>query len=173
MALGISIKGKGILKKSLSVKPNSTEVIFWDEQDTTFKFLPNDTQGVYIVYGKCDRNNDKEEDKIVYVGETGDSYRIRFQKHEYRLFFVLFATKIKLIKFSSGRDDERVFYEKAKILDLEPILNKPRTTAKNKRLDQFREAVANNSHLNTLLNFTSGTDEDVDELIKKIKKGQI
>jgi hypothetical protein len=86
---------------------------------------------------------------------------------------MLFATKVKLIKFEPDEDDKRILYEKVKILVLNPLLNKPRTLEKDKELDNFRSEVVTNDYLQTRLMQGWGTYEEILELIDEIQKGEI
>lgn len=115
--------------------------------------------------------NIKRKRRVLYVGETGNNFRTRLQKHVYSPFFMLFATKVKLIKFEPDEDDKRILYEKVKILVLNPLLNKPRTLEKDKELDNFRSEVVTNDYLQTRLMQGWGTYEEILELIDEIQKG--
>lgn len=173
MGIGISIRGKGIQNECIRVDAYDSQNIRWKEEDFTFTFLPNNEEGVYIVYGKVDRHAYNSPTHVLYVGESGDDFRTRFQKHDYRALFVLFATRVVLYKFKDGEDAERILFEKAKILDLKPLLNKPRSSENDSTLNDYRAEVNNNPEFNRILNNGFGTDEEVLELIDNIKKGNV
>lgn len=171
--IGFSITGKAIQKRSIRVDSYGIQNILWKEDDYTFHFLPNNERGVYVVYGKPDRRDSESPNHVLYVGETGNNFRTRFQNHDYRTLFVLFATKVHLYKFNNNEDAERILFEKAKILDLEPLLNKPRTPKNDSVLEAYKAEVYHNKEFNRILNGGFGTDDEVAELIDKIKKGDI
>jgi len=173
LSIGISIRGKGIENECIRVDAYDMQNIWWDERDFTFTFLPNNEEGVYIVYGKVDRNDFHSKTHVLYVGESGDDFRTRFQKHDYRALFVLFATRVVLYKFKDGEDAERILFEKAKILDLKPLLNKPRSPENDSILNDYRAEVYHNPEFNRILNNGFGTDKEVLELIDNIKKGKV
>ncbi|PFR04421.1 hypothetical protein COK31_11160 [Bacillus cereus] len=116
----VGLKIKGIVEEEYLVLPkieiNEILVKEWKE-DNPISSLPSDKHGVYVVY----RNN-----KCLYVGETKnkDGFKGRFQNHHYLKEFKVRATKVILYVIDKEKHNDRVLYEKLKIKELNPILNR-------------------------------------------------
>lgn len=117
----IGIEVSGVEKdnyNSLSpiIKINNIVPMEWDDDDFVSK-LPVDKYGVYIVY---------EEGTCIYVGETrnNEGFKGRFENHHYLDEFNAKATKVVLYQMDRNLDNDRILFEKIKIKELNPILNR-------------------------------------------------
>lgn len=93
-----------------------------EDFESIFQGLPKDKHGVYVVY---DNTN------CIYVGETKNSKGFfgRFQNHHYLTEFRTRARRIILYVIDKKNDNDRLLFEKLKIKELNPVLNK----AENKK----------------------------------------
>ncbi|MCM3390608.1 hypothetical protein M3649_21220 [Ureibacillus chungkukjangi] len=91
-----------------------TDFIKWNRDN--WKWLPNDKEGVYVIY--------KEDGTPLYIGTTGnkDGFRGRLRKHNKKKYFLLEAGYIKL--YYIANPTSRLLFERIKIHQLEPILNR-------------------------------------------------
>ncbi|ASL64005.1 hypothetical protein [Bacillus cereus] len=146
--------------------------------------------GVYIVTRRLGdeetdfiKMNNNSRELILYVGETGESkgFAGRLGKHAYRYLFHLKATAIRLYAVSNNtaKDEvNRLLLEKAKIIQLDPILNKtlihPRSKKNQSLVDELYHDIYNNESIKKILDEIEGEDEKkVKETLNKIRNGEI
>lgn len=102
-----------------------------DNFDDFLSLLPKDKHGVYVVY---------DDKGCMYVGETKDieGFHGRFEGHEHLKSFKVKSKKITLYVIDKKYDNDRLLFEKLKIRELDPYLNK----TQNKKLSiEYTERV--------------------------------
>ena len=116
--IGVKLKGKKIEEYLLLPNIEVDEIIEKEWKGDNFhSTLPNNKYGVYVVY---------DNDKCLYVGETKskNGFKGRFKDHYYLKEFRSRATKIIMYIISKEKHNDRVLFEKLKIKELNPILNR-------------------------------------------------
>lgn len=162
----VGLKVKGVVVKEHLILPNIVidEVLVKEwEEDKFVLSLPRDKHGVYVVY---------ENHKCLYVGETRNQqgFKKRFQGHQYLKEFNARATKVILYVIDKEKHNDRVLYEKLKIKELNPILN--RVEERKKSID-YTLSVINEVKLNVeelIEIFNEDFTGDVKEVEKNVVK---
>ncbi|MEX3624689.1 hypothetical protein [Viridibacillus arvi] len=170
VGLNISIINIAATKKLKKIKIENIIELQREEcedLDSIFQRLPKDKHGVYIVY---DNTN------CIYVGETKNSNGFfgRFQNHHYLTEFRTKARRIILYVIDKKYDNDRLLFEKLKIKELNPVLNKEENKKQSLMYTQdvfeylrditktLIEELPNSEDLNI--------NEDEDELVKIDKR---
>lgn len=148
--VGLKVKGHNIEEYLVLPKIEVIDIVEenWIGDDFHLS-LPSDKHGVYVVF---------ENDKCLYVGETKNQkgFKGRFEGHHYLREFRTNATKIILYIIDKEKHNDRVLFEKLKIKELNPILNRT-----ERREDSIKYS----------LNVIEGIKQDINELIDIFGQG--
>ncbi|MGE7932353.1 hypothetical protein [Viridibacillus arvi] len=128
------LKGVKVNDKPVEVNFEEGYILDWNDTNDVLEQLPKDKHGVYTIF---------EEDKCIYVGKTWatNGFYGRLSAHEKLDTFKKRADKITLFFIEKDNTNEILLFERIKISQLEPILNRDDDIAKMKSDAAIKSAI--------------------------------
>ncbi|HDX9652521.1 TPA: GIY-YIG nuclease family protein [Bacillus wiedmannii] len=166
------VKKVGQKLGEFKIRYNKREKLDWDPKKGIHQ-VPNDIYGIYVLYTEIEDENGNLQEDYLYIGETGTSFRKRFNTHKsksnnftYLAAFQLFATKIRYIELEPEEDktiesQNRHLLEKYLIRKYNPILNKPRNSDNQDKINSLCSQI-DKEHFSILIAAAEGQNDESD-----------
>lgn len=147
----------GYDETSVEVEFQEGPVIQWESTDTVIRSLPDDKHGVYVIY---------DDKGCLYVGKTwqGLGFRGRIRTHKNLDVFSAQANFISLFYIDGSNTQQILLFERIKIAQLNPTLNRDDDSAKIKS-----DSIRDESHrtLQKYFQYFMLCDEIAEKLVDK------